>query len=149
MSAMRRVYPKLRLHSALRDPHGMPVEEAVRRATSEMKEFSDDAFVVVDAAIARLRQMCTPCCGELDPDAVFNEAEIVVDLAGLYTPPLCRAAQSLCKLAQKAMQGGAIDRGAVSVHVETLLLLRSMDGTENATTNAIIDGLAAVVAKAR
>lgn len=146
---MRRVYPKLRLHNTLRDPRGISVEQAVQRATSEMEAFSGEAFVVVDAAIAKLREMCAPGQGELDPSTVFDQAEVVVDLAGLYTPPLCLAAQSLCNLAQKAMQGGSIDRGAVSVHVETLLLLRSMDGKESPTTRAIIDGLVAVVAKAR
>ncbi len=146
---MRRIYPKLRLHSALSDPHGIPVEQAVERATTEMAAFSDDAFVVVDAAIMRLREMCAHDQGGLDPVAVFAEAETVVDLAGLYTPPLCRAAQSLCDLAQKAMQSGSLDRDALKVHVETLLLLRSTDGKETPTTKAIIDGLVAVVAKAR
>jgi hypothetical protein len=146
---MRQIYPKLRLHSALSDPHGIPVEQAVERATTEMAAFSDDAFVLVDAAIMRLREMCRLDPGDLDPVAVFTEAETVVDLAGLYTPPLCRAAQSLCDLAQKAMQSGSLDRNALTVHVETLLLLRSTDGKETPTTKAIIAGLLAVVAKAR
>jgi len=149
MKPMVRLYPRLRLHSALRGPRGITVEQAVERATTEMNVWSDSAFDVIDAAIADIRTMCAARGGVLEPAEVLEKAEAVVNLAGLFSPPLCRAAQSLCNLAKKSMDGAIFDRGAVTVHVESMVLLRALGSEENATSTAILQGLHAVVAKAR
>jgi hypothetical protein len=145
---MLRIYPKLRLHSALRGARGITVVEAIERATTEMDVWSDDAFVEIDAAIGDIRRMCAAGADAMTPQQVFARAEVVVKLAGLFSPPLCKAGQSLCNLAQKAMNGAPLDRGSVSVHAESMILLRGLGDQETKATVAILDGLYAVVAKA-
>jgi hypothetical protein len=149
MKPMVRMYPRLRLHSALRGRRGITVEQAVERATVEMNTWSEGAFDLIDAAIADIRSLCSTRNAEISPTEVLAKAEEVVTLAGLFSPPLCRAAQSLCALALKSLDGAVFDRVAITVHVESMVLLRALGSAENATSAAILDGLHAVVAKAR
>lgn len=145
---LRKIYPRLRLQAALGDPRGLLVDEAIDRAAAEMSTHRESAMVEVDRALARLRALAhTPLPG-FDPDEIYNLSEEVVDLAGLFAPALCRAAQSLCDLAAKRRGKGDVDRPALSVHVESMLLLRMM-GPDDERATAVLAGLHAVVAKAR
>lgn len=146
--SLRKYYPKLRLQAALGDPRGLLVDEAIERATAEMATHSEGAMLEVDRAIARMRALAAPPNAHLDPAEVYRLSEEVVNLAGLFAPALCRAAQSLCDLAAKRTGKGELDRAARSVHVESMLLLRMM-GPADERAAAVLAGLHAVVAKAR
>jgi hypothetical protein len=144
-----RLYPRLRIQAALGGPRGIAVEEAIGRATAEINVWSDSAFEAIDAAISDIRQLCADKEAPLVSEDVFRLAELVANLAGLYSPPLCRAAQSLCVLARKPRKGAELERSAVSVHIESMVLLRALGPEENPATSKILNGLHAVVAKAR
>lgn len=144
-----RLYPRLRLQAALGGTKGIAVEEAIGRATAEMGAWSDTAFEAIDAAISDIRRLCANKDVPLLSDDVFRLADIVANLAGLYSPPLCRAAQSLCVLARKVRSSPELERSAVTVHVESMVLLRALGPEENLATAKILNGLSAVVAKAR
>ena len=146
--SLRKIYPKLRLQAALGDPRGMRVDEAINRATTEMGTHSERAMIEIDRAISSLRVHAGESQQAPDPEEVYRLSEEVVDLAGLFAPALCRAAQSLCDLAAKRIGKGALDRAALSVHVESMLLLRMM-GPDDERAAAVLAGLHAVVAKAR
>lgn len=145
---MRRIYPKLRLHAMVGGAHGLSIATAIRVADEHIATHAEGALSEIDERIATLRGMCGP--GHTPAArAILDVAATIVDLAGLFSPPLCRAAQSLCTLAEKGMAGCEMDRAAVLVHLEALHLLRVMGGTEGAQSDAIVDGLKAVVARAR
>lgn len=145
---LRKIYPKLRLQAALGDPRGVLVDEAIDRATTEMGTHRESAMVEVDRALAHLRALAHAPEPGSDPEDIYRLSEEVVDLAGLFAPALCRAAQSLCDLAAKRRGKGDVDRAALSVHVESMLLLRVM-GPDDERATAVLAGLHAVVAKAR
>lgn len=149
MKPMQRLYPKLRLHATVRGPRGITVEQAVSRAAVEIDSWSDTAFEHIDAAIGDLRGMTSMRGQAIVPGDVFKKSEVIVNLAGHFSPPLCKAAQSLCNLARKSLEGAAFDPGAVKVHVESMVLLRALGAGDSAAAAAILDGLQAVVAKAR
>lgn len=146
--SLRKIYPKLRLQAALGDPRGLLVDDAIERATAEMATHTECATFDIDRAIMSLRALATTPELRRDPAEIYRLSEEIVDLAGLFAPSLCRAAQSLCDLATKTMGRSDVDRAALSVHVESLMLLRMM-GPGDERAGAILAGLHAVVAKAR
>jgi len=149
MKPMTRVYPKLRLQAALGGPRGITVQSAIARGEAGMEEHRGASFEIVDESLAALRSLCAPGNAPINVQAVFDHAETVVDLAGLFSPSLCRAAQSLCTLAQAGIAGDRVERAPIVVHVESLQLLRALEGVETPETDAILTGLLAVTAKSK
>lgn len=149
MKPMTRVFPRLRLHSAVGGNRGVTVEQAIGQATKEMTVHRDATFSMIGLAVEQLRKLSGEAEGDISTAEVLTLAEVVVDLAGLYSAPLCRAAQSLCALCDKANAGEHVSRAAIQVHTEAIHLLYTMGGTESPTASAIVEGLRSVVVKAR
>lgn len=149
MKPMTRVYPKLRLQKALGDPRGITLETATTRGDAQMSEHKDASYDLIDATLLELRDLCATSERRIDAHAVFSLAESIVDLAGLFAPSMCRAAQSLCTLAEAAQTSGGVERASTLVHVEAMQLLRAMGGVESPQTDQILKGLSAVAAKAK
>ncbi|MES1158378.1 MAG: hypothetical protein ABUL42_00640 [Terricaulis silvestris] len=138
--------PKLQIYEILDRPGGITVEQALLRADAAMGQHRDKAIEALRESVERLEQIVR----ERDlahMDEVYERATFVLDIAGIFQPALCRAAQSLCELVHRLRGVKKWDWAAVHVHVSSMRLLIDMEDAPEESVKAVLDGLAAVVAK--
>src|SRR5262245_9252100 len=97
MSAWKQYKPKLALYDILDKPGGTSVDDAMKRAERAMENFRPQALEQMTASIRALEAKVL-AKGGADAPGVYQLALDVLNIAGLYHPPICRVANSLCDL---------------------------------------------------
>ncbi|MES1200406.1 MAG: hypothetical protein ABUS57_03045 [Pseudomonadota bacterium] len=138
--------PKLQLYEILDKPGGITVETALRRADQAMEGHRGRANTALRETVEQLEKIARER-GEPQPDQVYAHATFIVDIAGIFSPALCRAAQSLCELVHRLRALEKWDWASVAVHAASMRLILDMRPDMTASIDAVLDGLAAVVAK--
>jgi hypothetical protein len=131
---------KYRLSEQVAKPGGMTAGTANERAMRELAAQSGDARKALGASIGRMEAMCQDKTVSLD--AVYDESQTVLDIAGLFNQRiLCDAAYSLCELTDRLRTTNRQDWQAISVHVNALRLIWSKDKNIGPEMKHVVDGL--------
>jgi len=138
--------PKLQIYEVLDRPGGITVEQALLRADAAMEQHRGKAVEALREAVERLESIVRER-NLAHIDEVYTRSTFVLDIAGIFQPALCRAAQSLCELVHRLRALNKWDWAAVQVHVSSMRLLIDMPDAPEDSVKAVLDGLAAVVAK--
>jgi hypothetical protein len=135
-----------RLADMIRVPGGKTVERALADGEAAVERFRPEVVDDIDARIARLETLSADPAP--DGETVYREALGVIDHAGLFgLGAVGRAAYSLCELVERMRARGFWDAPAVAVHVGSLKLLRGMADQDGSESEAVLNGLSAVLAK--
>lgn len=146
MSAHREFRPRNRLAEMIHEPGGLTIEDALRRAESNIESLHGEVTAAIDQALAKLQQAMP--LGVDGADEMYRRSNDIVGFAvTLALRDVGRAAYSLCELLDRQRTRGSWNAQAVAVHVEALRLLREPSG--DAVSRAkILDGLDRVLAVA-
>jgi len=138
--------PKRQLGALLRTPGGLPLAEAVERATANLGTLAGACVAEIGQSIDRAEA----CIARCPPG--FDEG-FLVDLYGVVSPPIGVASvcglgaidvalHSLCDLVDHLRSTGRWDIEAMQVHVQALKLLLHTESAQNAQqTEAVLSGL--------
>jgi len=138
--------PKRQLGALLRTPGGLPLAEAVERATVNLGTLAGACVAEIGQSIDRAEACIAKC-----PPA-FDEG-FLTDLYGVVSPPIGVASvcglgaidvalHSLCDLVDHLRSTGRWDIEAMQVHVQALKLLLHTESAQNAQqTEAVLSGL--------
>lgn len=138
--------PKRQLGALLRTPGGLPLAEAVERATANLGTLAGACVAEIGQSIDRAEECIARC-----PSA-FDEG-FLIDLYGVVSPPIGVASvcglgaidvalHSLCDLVDHLRSTGRWDIEAMQVHVQALKLLLHTESAQNAQqTEAVLSGL--------
>lgn len=146
MSEWTQYKPKLGLYDILDKPGGVSVDDAMKRAERAVENYRGEAMAQMNGLIRKLEQG-VQSRSEAEAKAVYQLALDVLNIAGLYHPAICRVANSLCDLAQRMSAAGRWDWPSVGVHVSSMRLLTERSDDTDPATQAVLRGLASVVAK--
>lgn len=138
--------PKLALYDVLDKPGGVLVGDALRRAEAQVENYRGQANAALGASVAKLEGIVR-AGGTPNLDEIYEQATFVLDIAGIFAPPLCRAAHSLCELVHRMKAAGRWDWPAIAVHVSTMRLLIGQKDDKDPGVVSVLNGLGAVVAK--
>ena len=137
--------PKLALYDVL-SGGGISVDVAMKRAELQMDSHRAQAMAALASSVQAL-EAAVRAGGAGRPDLIYTLSVDVLDVAGLYHPTLCRAANSLCDLTQRLEAAARWDWPSVGVHVSAMRLMLDRTGEGDPALQAVLQGLAAVVAK--
>ncbi|WP_374576078.1 hypothetical protein [Phenylobacterium sp.] len=138
--------PKRQLSALLRAPGGLPVEEAIAKATANLGELAGACVAEVGQSIDKAEA----CMAKSPP--TYDEG-FLMELYGLVSPPIGVASvcglgaidvalHSLCDLIDHLHTTGRWDVEALQVHVQALKLLLHTESAQNAEqTEAVLSGL--------
>jgi hypothetical protein len=146
MSEWMQYKPKLALYDILDTPGGVSVDDAMKRAEGAVENYRGQAMAEMSRLIRALEQ-AAQTRGDADAKGVYQLSLDVLNIAGLYHPSICRVANSLCDLAQRMAACGRWDWPSVGVHVSAMRLLTERTDQTDPATQAVLRGLASVVAK--
>lgn len=144
----RFVFPKNRLAKLLREPGGVPVAEAIRRAADNLKTLGPECRAEVAAVLDQIEASFARFPAERDEAALSDLYAItgrsigtasVADLQGFDVALL-----SLCNLLDHLRTHGRWDRDAIGVHVQALRLLLNVEGPAEGLAEPILSGLSKV-----
>lgn len=138
--------PKLPLYDILNKPGGVSVETALKRAETQLESHKAGALAAMMQTVLKLDARVKEG-GAQAPGEIYTLSLDVLSIAGIYHPPICRAANSLCDLAQRMEAAGRWDWASVGVHVSSMRLLADMQDEAAPGVKAVLQGLASVVAK--
>ncbi len=141
----RQYKPKLALYGVLNNG-GLSVDEAMRRANTEVDNHRAEATRVINDALDKLEALARA----REPESAaqcYDLSSFILDIAGIFQPPLCRAASSLCELAMRMQAAGKWDWPSVDVHVATMRLLAGKHDDTDPTVQTVLKGLASVVSR--
>lgn len=144
MSGWTQYKPKLALYDVLDKPGGASVDAAMKRAEQAVENYRGQAMVAMNDSIRKLDQLTA---AKADTGSVYQLSLDVLNVAGLYHPSICRVANSLCDLAQRLQAAGRWDWPSVAVHVSSMRLLTDRADESDASVQAVLRGLATIVAK--
>lgn len=145
-AAWKQYKPNLPIYDVLDKPGGVSVDVAMQRAEQAVENYRGQALGALSDAVAKLEARVR-AGGEGEPDALYAQALFVLDIAGIYNPALCRAANSLCDLAQRMKAASKWDWPSVAVHVSAMRLLMERPDERDAAAQAVLQGLGSVVAR--
>jgi hypothetical protein len=137
--------PKLALYDIL-NKGGVSVDVAMKRADAAVEQHRDKAGVALEAAIDKLDAFAR-ARGGADYDHLYEQATFVLDIAGIFQPPLFRAAHSLCELSHRMKAAARWDWPAIDVHIGSMRLLIGKRDDKDPAVQAVLTGLHAVVAR--
>lgn len=146
MSEWTQIKPRLRLYDVLDAPGGLSIDQAMSRANAGVANHRGRAMDALKDALRRLEHLRRAA----DPGShreIYQRAEFVLDIASLYAPALCRAANSLCDLAHRMEAAGRWDWASVEVHVSSMHALLEVKDETAPSVLAVLNGLSAVVAR--
>lgn len=146
MSEWTQYKPKLAFYDVLDKPGGVSVDEAMKRAERAVENYRGQAMTEMGRLIGALEKG-VQTRGEADAKGVYQLSLDVLNIAGLYHPSICRVANSLCDLAQRMSAAGRWDWPSVGVHVSAMRLLTERTDETDPAVQAVLRGLASVVAK--
>lgn len=138
--------PKLALYEILDKPGGVSVDIALRRAQHAIEHYRGRANNALADKVSELEAIARTR-GEANSEHIYELATFVLDIAGIFAPPLCRAANSLCDLVHRMSAAGRWDWPSVDVHVSSMRLLMDKFDDKDLTVLSVLSGLSAVVAK--
>ncbi|MGA0605841.1 hypothetical protein ACO2Q0_07550 [Phenylobacterium sp. VNQ135] len=150
MSAVRFVFPKLRLAEILKTPGGLTVADALERAQANLDTLKPSCV----AELVALLELADAAFERLGP--VFDDAALTdlyaIAVRGIGagavcgTPAIDQALTSLCDLIDHLRTTGHYDRAAVGVHLRAWRLLMNPD-LPDAGVQRVLDGLRKVAAR--
>lgn len=138
--------PNLGLYDVLDKPGGILVDHALKRAESAVENYRGRANDAMNDAVKKL-EATVRAGGPPNLDDLYEQSTFVLDIAGIFAPPLCRAAQSLCELTYRMKAAGRWDWPAIAVHVSTMRLMVGQHNDKDPAVVSVLNGLGAVVAK--
>ncbi|MGE0596247.1 MAG: hypothetical protein AB7P07_07775 [Hyphomonadaceae bacterium] len=145
-AAWKQYKPKLAIYDILDKPGGISVDAAMQRAEQAVENYRGQAMSALGDAVAKLERSVRAADAERTED-IYAQSLFVLDIAGIYNPALCRAANSLCDLAQRMKTAGQWDWPSVAVHVSAMRLLMQRPDETDPAAQAVLKGLGSVVAK--
>ena len=137
--------PKLALYDILDKPGGVSVEMAMRRADAALEHHREDASKALSLTMQKLDALTI--ARTLAPDQFYERATFVLDIAGIFQPPLCRAANSLCDLVQRMQAADRWDWPSIEVHLASMRLLMGKTDDKEPSVQTVLKGLGAVVSR--
>ncbi len=146
MSDWTQYHPKLKFYDVLDTPGGISVDQAMARADAGVDNHRGRAVTALKDAMRRLEQLRRAA----DPAShgeIYERAVFVLDIAGVYSPALCHAANSLCDLVHRMNGAGRWDWPSVEVHVSSMRALLDVKDERSPSVLAVLNGLSAVVAR--
>lgn len=150
MSAVRFLFPKVRLAELIRSPGGLSVADALRRAEAGLEEIRPTCLADL-AALLDMAEASSARLGETFDDAALADLyAITVRAIGAGrvcgAPGVDEAATSLCDLLDHLRNSGRCDREAVAVHVRAWRLLMNPDLPPDGAER-VLEGLRKVSAR--
>jgi len=140
------VRPKAPFFDVLNKPGGVSLSTALNRAENALEKHRGDADNALNATIQKIEILAR--AREVERGQEFYDLSLfILDIAGLFQPPLCRAANSLCELVYRMRAAKTWDWSAVDVHVGALRLLNGRRSDKDADVISVLSGLGSVVAK--
>lgn len=146
MNAWTQYKPKLQIYDVLDKPGGAGVDQVMKRAEQALENHRIQAIAALRETIAQL-EAAARRADDASAARVYALSTDVLDVAGIFLPPLCRAANSLCDLAQRMNAAGRWDWPSVNVHVSAMRLLLDRTDESDPAVQAVLRGLGSVVAK--
>lgn len=149
MTEARKFKSKSNLAQKLAKPGGRTIADAVRLADCGVEAHRANGMLAVAATLSKLEDLCRICEAGSE-QAVYDQSSALLDMAGFFeTGPLYSAAYSLCEMADLMLGNGNWDWPSVEVHVRVLRLILVEGFTEGEVSTKLLDGLKALVARAR
>lgn len=146
MSGWTQYKPKLALYDILDKPGGISVDQAMQRADAALEQHRAGATAALRDAMNKLEELARSRdiarAGECYELSIF-----VLDIAGIFQPPLCRAANSLCELVLRMKAAGKWDWPSIDVHVSTMKLLADKRDESDPAVQTVLKGLGSVVSR--
>ena len=144
MTAVRFVFPKPRLAELLRMPGGLPVAEAIERASKNLETIKPTCV----AEMLGLLELCEAAYGALGDayderslDEIYAMAVRGIGGGAVCgVPDIDPALTSFCDLLDHLKTSKRFDREAIGVHVRAWRLLMTMDLPE-AGRRQVLEGL--------
>ena len=137
--------PKLAIYDVLSKPGGVSVAMAMKRADAALEQHRDEGVKALGAALDKLDELAA--ARSVDPDQFYELSTFVLDIAGIFQPPLCRAANSLCDLVQRMKAAGRWDWPSIDVHLASMRLLSGKQDDKDPAVQTVLNGLGAVVSR--
>lgn len=150
MGVVTWIMKKPRLATLVDQPGGMSGRTAMKAAAELLEPLRAEGRQRVEAAIASLEATlsgATSAPREQLLAALYAQSNTVLDAAGPFElDDLCKAAFSLCELADRYSRNGLpIDGRGVEVHVQALRLLNAPEAIPAEARQVVLDGLAKVL----
>ncbi len=146
MTAVQFLFPENRLAKLIRRPGGVSYAQAMAAAEANMDSIRADVLAGVDENLQRIDQLSADPAVAFSPEIqaeLYERSNYVAGLAGSGgLPELGQAAFCYCELLDRIIAGAAWPQAAVTVHMDSLKLLRAMGvaSPENDRA-AIVEGL--------
>lgn len=146
MSAVRIHVPPVRLAKLLRTPGGVPVADAVARASAGLEGLRAHCLDALRGTLDQAEACAGQATGDYDPQVVDELYRIASTAIGVPTScglgAIDVALVSLADLADHLKTQARWDANAVAVHLRAFrLLLHTQAGKDAAGTEAILAGL--------
>ena len=139
---------KNRLAQHVIEPGGMTAGMANTRAARELAAQQGKSYEAIGETLETLEWLCQERSAPMD--SVYDLSTGVLDIAGLFDDKLlCRAAYSLCELADKLRTQGIEDWASIKVHVDGMRLIWNTEEAGREALNAMVDGLWALTERLR
>lgn len=138
--------PKLALYDVLDKPGGVSVDTALKRAESAMENHRGQATNALTQRVQLLESIAKARTEE-GAAQVYEISTFILDIAGIFQPPLCRAAHSLCELVHRMKAADRWDWPAIDVHIGAMRVLMGKMNDRDPAVLSVLHGLGAVVAK--
>ena len=152
MTVVRHIPVKNKLASLISLPGGKKLKDALADAQQNLNALRPDCVDHIDELIAEI-QLIASAAGDPSIEArerLYDRSNEIAGLAGSFDlKGLGAGAYSLCELIDCGRDGGECPRGEVTVHVESLQLLRHPDRLGVAGEKAVLDGLAKIIRHAQ
>ena len=142
----KRYNPKLALFDVLTTGGGVTVERALQRAETAMEHYRGKANTALEEEVVRLEAIVS-AKSAADQERVYKISSDILSVAGMFQPPLCHAANSLCELSSRMRAAGRWDWPAVAVHVSTMRVLLGKRDDKEPQVVSVLKGLSAVVSR--
>lgn len=139
---------KNRLAQHVVEPGGMTAGMANTRAARELAAQQGKSYAAIGETLETLEWLCES--RDAPMDSVYDLSTSILDIAGLFDDKLlCRAAYSLCELADKLRTQGRDDWASIKVHVNGMRLIWNTDESGRENLTAMVDGLWALTERLR
>lgn len=137
------------LSKQMAKPGGRTIVDMERRANERLNRHKGDVMQAIAETITKLEALAL-AQSEASQAQVYLLASSLLDTGGFFdTGPLYDAGYSLCEASELMGLSGQWHWPSIEVHVRALRLILTNDCKADATSDALMQGLAAIVAKVR
>ncbi len=137
-----------RLAQHVAEPGGMTAGMANSRAGRELAAQHGRSYEAIGETLETLEWLCDS--RDAPMDSVYDLSTQVLDIAGLFDDKqLCRAAYSLCELADKLRTREGEDWASIKLHVNGMRLIWNTDEAGREHLDAMVEGLWALTDRLR